>query len=92
MFASCQGTVFLPECTRMLDERLLAEINGPYVCPPEAGPAWREACDYGFDMSLVEDALRKTPEERLEEHQWALDLVLEIMDARELGLENEAGR
>ena len=76
----------------MLDERLLAQINGPYVCPPEAGPAWRAACDYGFDMSLVEDALRKTPEERLEEHQRALDLVLEIMDARELRLDNETGR
>jgi hypothetical protein len=68
----------------MLDEKLLAEINGPYVCPADAGPAWRAACEYGFDMSLVEDALRKTLEERLEEHQRALNLVLEIMAAREL--------
>ena len=68
----------------MLDEKLLAQINGPYVCPPDAGPAWRAACEYGFDMSLVEDALRKTPEERLAEHQQPLNLVLEIMAAREL--------
>lgn len=76
----------------MLDEKLLAEINGPYVCPPDAGPAWREACEYGFDMSLVEDSLRKTPEERLEEHQGALNLVLEIMAARELNLQHGSGR
>ncbi len=61
----------------MLDEKLLAEIK-PYVCPPDAGPTWRAAYDYGFDMSLVEDALRRTPEERLVEHQRALNLVLEI--------------
>ena len=67
----------------MLDEKQLAEINGPYICPPEAGPAWRAACEYGFDMSLVQDALSKTPEQRLEEHQQALNLVLEILEARE---------
>ena len=62
----------------MLDEKTIAAINGPYVCPPDAGPAWRAACDYGFDMSLVEDALRQTPEQRLEEHQRALDMALAI--------------
>lgn len=76
----------------MLDEKLLADINGPYSCPPEAGPAWRAACEYGFDMSLVEDTLRRTPEERLEEHQHALNLVLEIMQARELNLQHGSGR
>ncbi|MBI4324497.1 MAG: hypothetical protein HY674_04465 [Chloroflexi bacterium] len=67
----------------VLDEATLAQINGTYAMPPDAGPAWRAACEYGFDMSLVEDALSKTPEERLEEHQHALDLVLEIEAARE---------
>ena len=75
----------------MLDEKLLAEINGPYVCPPGAGPAWRAACDYGFDMSLVEDALGKTPEQRLEEHQRAMNLALEILEARELDSQHGAG-
>jgi hypothetical protein len=69
---------------RMIDEHTLAQINGPYVCPPDAGPAWRAACEYGFDMSLVEDALTKTPEQRLEEHQHALELALEILTFREL--------
>ena len=75
----------------MLDEKLLAQISGPYVCPPEAGPAWRAACEYGFDMSLVEEALRKTPEQRLEEHQQALNLVLEILEAREKNGRHGAG-
>ena len=58
-------------------------LNRGYVCPAEAGPAWRAACDYGLDMSLVEDALRMTPEQRLEEHQHALNLLLEIEASRE---------
>jgi hypothetical protein len=60
----------------VLDEALIEELNRGYVCPPDAGPAWRAACEYGFDMSLVEDALRQTPEGRLEEHQRALDMLL----------------
>lgn len=75
----------------MLDEKTLAEINGPYVCPPDAGPAWRSACEYGFDMSLVENALSKTPEERLEEHQRALNMVLEILEARPLNSPHGSG-
>ena len=43
---------------------------------------------YGLDMSLVEDALAKTPEQRLEDHQHALNLVLEIEASRE---QNAAG-
>jgi hypothetical protein len=62
----------------MLDEKLIEELNRGYVCPADAGPAWRAACDYGFDMSLVEDALSKTPEERFEEHQRVLDMVLTL--------------
>ena len=72
----------------MIDEALIEQLNRGYVCPPDAGPAWRAACEYGFDMSLVEDdhvatfAWRwtKSPEERLEEHQRALDMMLLIRD------------
>jgi hypothetical protein len=66
----------------MNDVLKLAEINGPYRCPSEAGPAWREACEYGFDMSLVEAALHMTPEERLEAHQHALNMILQLMEGR----------
>ena len=58
-------------------------MNGEYVMPPDAGPAWRAASEYGFDMSLIEDALLMTPEQRLEQHQRALDLVLEVKEAGE---------
>ena len=68
----------------MLNDKLIEELNRGYVCPPNAGPAWRAACDYGFDMSLVESALRQTPEQRLEEHQHALNLLLEIEASREI--------
>lgn len=67
----------------MIDEETLAQMNGKYVMPPDAGPAWRAAADYGFDMSLVEEALRMTPEQRIEQHQRALDLVLAVMGAGE---------
>jgi hypothetical protein len=65
----------------MMDDALIAELNRGYVCPPDAGPAWRAACDYGFDMSLVEDAMQMTPEQRVEQHQRALDMVLAVMSA-----------
>ncbi|HEU5123507.1 MAG TPA: hypothetical protein VFW05_05520 [Verrucomicrobiae bacterium] len=54
------------------------QLNRNYVCPPDAGPAWRAACDYGFDMSLVEEALKMTEEERLIDHQRALNRLLQF--------------
>jgi hypothetical protein len=65
-----------------MDEATLAQINERYVCPPDAEPAWREACEYGFDMSLVEENLRLTPEERLDRHQIALDMILELQEGQ----------
>jgi len=56
----------------VIDEALIEQLNRGYVCPVDAGPAWRSAHEYGFDMSLVEASLLKTPEERLEEHQQVL--------------------
>jgi hypothetical protein len=68
----------------MLDEKLIEELNRGYVCPADAGPAWRAACDYGFDMSLVEDALSLTPEQRIEQHQRALDMILALEASRKV--------
>ncbi|MEO8353250.1 MAG: hypothetical protein ABI680_16095 [Chthoniobacteraceae bacterium] len=45
------------------------------------GPAWRAAEEYGRDMSLVEDSLRKTAQERIQDHQSALDLALSLRKA-----------
>jgi len=75
----------------MLDQKTIDEINSGYVCPPDAGPAWRAACDYGFDMSLVESSLSMTLEERIEEHQRALDLLLEIEAPRDSNGQNASG-
>ena len=64
------------------EEELIELLNRGYVCPPEAGPAWRAACAAGVDMGLIEDAMRMSPEERLREHQRALNLVLAIVQTR----------
>lgn len=36
-----------------------------YVCPPDAGAAWRAAYDAGCDMEQIEANLKLTPWERL---------------------------
>ncbi|MGD1085816.1 MAG: hypothetical protein ABSA47_13855 [Verrucomicrobiota bacterium] len=64
----------------MIDEATLAQMNGQYVMPPDASPAWRAACEYGFDMSLVEESLKRTPEERLDAHQRVLDMLFELKE------------
>ncbi|HUA67756.1 MAG TPA: hypothetical protein VMA13_04340 [Candidatus Saccharimonadales bacterium] len=65
----------------MIDEETLAQMNGKYVMPPDAGPAWRAAFDSGIDMSLIEGALKLTPAERLAEHQKVINFLLEIQEA-----------
>ena len=65
----------------MIDAATLAQMNGEYVMPPDAGPAWRATCAAGTDMSLIEDALKLTPEQRLAEHQQVIDFLLEIQEA-----------
>jgi len=65
----------------MTAEKILEELNRGYVCPTDAGPAWRAAYDAGIDMSLIEHALALTPEQRLAEHQQVLDFLLEIQAA-----------
>jgi hypothetical protein len=59
----------------MIDEETLAQMNGKYVMPPNAGPAWRAAYEAGIDMSLIELNLRKTPWERLLANDAALALI-----------------
>jgi hypothetical protein len=65
----------------MIDAATLAQMNGEYVMPPDAGPAWRAAHAAGIDMSLIEDALKLTPEQRLAEHQQVLNFLLEVQEA-----------
>ena len=65
----------------MIDAATLAQMNGEYAMPPDAGPAWRAAHAAGIDMSLIEDALKLTPEQRLAEHQQVIDFLLEVQQA-----------
>ena len=67
----------------MIDAATLAQINGEYVMPPDAGPAWRAAAAYGFDMSLIEESLKLTPEERLAEHQQVINFLIELQESGE---------
>jgi hypothetical protein len=59
----------------MIDEETLAQMNGKYVMPPDAGPAWRAAYEAGVDMSLIEDNLKRSPWERLLANDRALGLI-----------------
>ena len=65
----------------MIDAATLAQMNGEYAMPPDAGPAWRAAHHAGIDMSLIEDSLKLTPEQRLAEHQQVIDFLLEVQAA-----------
>ncbi|MEI7731454.1 MAG: hypothetical protein WCO56_17905 [Verrucomicrobiota bacterium] len=50
------------------------------------GPAWQAAAAAGFDMSLIELNLAKTPWERLQDHDEALafaSLLQEAMQKRD---------
>jgi hypothetical protein len=59
----------------VIDQRTWAQINGQYAMPPDAGPAWRAAHAAGIDMSLIEESLKQTPEQRLAEHQQVIDFL-----------------
>jgi hypothetical protein len=65
----------------MIDKATLAQINGAYAMPPDAGPAWRAAVEAGFDMSLIEHSLTLSPEQRLAEHQQVVNFLLEVQEA-----------
>ena len=68
---------------QMIDEETLAQMNGKYLMPPDAGPAWRAAMEYGFDMSLIEESLKLTPEQRLAEHQQVINFLIELQESNQ---------
>lgn len=45
------------------------------------GSAWKTAAAYGFDMSLIEANLRRTPAERIRVHARALELAMALRQA-----------
>lgn len=66
----------------MIDAATLAQMNGEYVMPPDAGPAWRAAHAAGIDMSLIEENLKRTPVERLLANDRALALIRALEQAK----------
>jgi hypothetical protein len=49
--------------------------------PRDAGAsAWKTAEAYGFDMSLIEANLRRTPAERIRAHARALALAVSLRE------------
>ena len=58
----------------MIDAATLAQMNGEYMMPPDAGPAWRAARAAGIDMSIIEENLKLSPWERLLANDRALAL------------------
>jgi hypothetical protein len=48
---------------------------------PTIGKAWKRAEQYGFDMSLIEANLRRTPWERIRQHDRALATALALKQA-----------
>ena len=62
----------------MFEFTLACMGKGHYVCPPDAGPAWRAAYEAGCDMEELEANLRLTPEERLIKHDKRLNEWLEF--------------
>jgi hypothetical protein len=53
----------------------------PQAKPTGKPDPWQEAERYGFDMSVVEANLRKTPLERIRAHDRALSLALALRQA-----------
>ncbi len=68
----------------MIDAATLAQMNGEYVMPPDAGPAWRAAHAAGIDMSLIEENLKRSPWERLQANDRALALVRAMQEAKDV--------
>lgn len=65
----------------MIDEATLEQMNGRYVMPPDAGPAWRAAHAAGIDMSLIEENLKRSPWERLLANDRMLAAIREIEES-----------
>lgn len=63
---------------RLFEPEALAKARANYVIPADAGPEWRVADALGCDMAALEYTLNLTPEQRLEEHTFALNMALEM--------------
>ena len=61
-------------------------------CTAAEGPAWKAAREYGCDMSIIADNLRKTPAERIRSHSAALNTLLMLKDSLQSAGNNGTGK
>jgi|1185.fasta_scaffold1705402_2 hypothetical protein len=66
----------------MFDPETIAQLNGEYKIPADAGPAWREAARMGMDMALLEENLKLTPWERLLRNNGFVNLARLLREGR----------
>lgn len=59
----------------------VGEVTGDTEPKPRQASAWKTAEAYGFDMSLIEANLRRTPAERIRVHARALELAMALRQA-----------
>lgn len=68
----------IPEVNADEIDRLLA----PFWRTDDGRTAVERAEAYGIDLSLIEENLRLTPEQRLDRHQGALELMISLHEAQ----------
>lgn len=61
----------------------IAEILAPFWRTDDGRTPSERAADFGIDLSLIEENLRLTPEQRIDQNQASLDLVNSLHEARD---------
>lgn len=65
-----------------MNEESITSQLAPFWLTNDGRTASERAEAYGIDLSLVAENLRLTPEQRLDQHQAALDLMTALQKAR----------
>ena len=56
-------------------------LDEPLFLPVPDSPAWREVEAMGMDLQLLWNNLRKSPEQRIQEHAAALNFAVALQEA-----------
>lgn len=60
----------------------IEEVLGPFWKTDDGRTASQRAEAYGIDLTLITENMRLTPEQRLDQHQAALELASALQKAR----------
>jgi hypothetical protein len=66
-----------------VNQQTIEELLAPFWRTDDGRTAAARAAAYGIDLSLIEENLRLTPEQRIDQHEAALGLVNELQAARQ---------